>query len=239
MQLHDRRFQRDRAQAMLFQQTQQRGMGKETQVGIIEQPLGPIAEIARQQFGDHPSVGHIRHRQQRPSLRCQQSGQLCQHCTGLAQMLQNIGADDEIVKLARETFGQSNAFEIGTLQVAVPRCRLSHCRRVIFDAIHRTTEGLAQITTQHTWTGTQIQYPAARSNLTGNSSQRILTFRVQGTVINVGGRNDRHDSRFASTAATPHKCQQAAAHNLTQAPSGNSAAGLDQTPLSPAAQKST
>ena len=167
-------------------------MGEETQMGCVEQSLGSVAEIAGQQFGDQTSVGRIRHRQQYPPVRGQQLGQLRENRAGLAQMLHNIGAEDEIVTLASEIPGQRDAFKIGAFQLAVPGRRLRHSHRVVFNPVHRAPERFGQVTAQHTRAGAQIQHPAAGSDLAGKSGQRILTLRVQGAMINMSRGNIRH-----------------------------------------------
>ena len=158
--------------------------------GLIEQAFRPVAEIAGQQFRNQAGMGDVRHRQQHPSIRGEQVGQLREQIAGSAQMLQDVGADNEIVPAAGEVIGQGDPFEIGAFQAAIPGRGFGDSGGIVLDTIHHATQRFGQVAAEHPRTRAQIQHPAARPHRASELGQRILTVRVQGAMINVGGGRD-------------------------------------------------
>lgn len=82
---------------VLAQEARQRAAGEEAQVGAIQQSLFTIAELTLQQLCNKAGIPRIRHGHQQLALRSQQGATGLENALRLAQMLQNVGADDVVV----------------------------------------------------------------------------------------------------------------------------------------------
>ncbi len=90
--------------------------------------------------------------------RRQQAGQLRQQIAGLAQMFQDVGANDEVITTSDKTLGQHDLFEIGTLQATIPRRSLGGGGGIVLNSVHDAFEVFGQIATQNARTRSQIQH---------------------------------------------------------------------------------
>ena len=79
------------------QRRRERAPGVEAQVGRVEQALAAVLEAIVEQSGDHRGVRDIGDRQQQLATRRQQRPQPRQQPDAIPQVLEHVGADDEVV----------------------------------------------------------------------------------------------------------------------------------------------
>ena len=105
--------------AVLAQEAHQRATGEEAQVRFVQQALGPVAELAGHQLGHQARVAGVGNRQQGAAVGGQQLAALVHDALRQAQVLQHVGADDDVVAARREQGGQFAGVEVGHLDPAI------------------------------------------------------------------------------------------------------------------------
>ena len=94
MRVHEHGPDGSSAEAVLREQLEQARAGEEAQVGRVEQAYRPVSEFASEESGDDACVADVGDRDQNPSIGSEERRQLIEHAPWIAQVFQDVRADD-------------------------------------------------------------------------------------------------------------------------------------------------
>ena len=175
--------------ARLGQHAQQGAAGEKAQVGLVQQAFGTVAEFARHQLGQQADVAGVGDGQQGVSALGQQGAALGQHVLGVADVLEHVGADDDVVGGGGEQGGEVGAFEVGDFDAAVVgrgQFGLLRADRQAVDGAGAAAGG--QVAADGAAAAAQVEHARAAGDAGGQHRQRGALGGVDFALVDVQGR---------------------------------------------------
>lgn len=108
------------APTLLRQAARERLACVEVQVRAVEKTFGAGRPLAMHQRSGHAGIGHVGYGNQQPPAALQQVPAGAQDQLGLAQVLQHIGADDEVIALPGKAFRPGCVLQVQPFKPLVP-----------------------------------------------------------------------------------------------------------------------
>ena len=177
---------------MLSEKLEQARAGEEADMRVVEEPCWPVRKLTVQQLGDHARVPDIRDRQENPATRREQRGELVQDARRVAQVLEDVRADDRVVARRRKMFRQDGALEVQLEQGPVMGAGKGGGLRFELDTVADAFFVLSKIRAELAGSRPQVEHGRPASDQAGDRGERVFTFQVGLPVVAEGSIGARH-----------------------------------------------